>query len=195
LEIKEKEAPTRVLISDKRSFETLFHAHYSELCSYAFHFLKDHPASEEIVQDLFVKLWAKKDDLKISSSIRSYLFQSTKNRCLNVIKHIEIRENYKHINKETRDGQESNAGQEMETKELEDKIEGLISRLAPERQKIFRMSRFEDLKYREIAEKLGISIKTVENQMGKALKFLRDELADYLPIFLLCVLSNWKNLF
>ncbi len=187
MELTEKEPSTRLLISDKRSFESLFHLHYSDLCSYAHHFIKDFAASEEIVQDLFVNLWAKKDNLEIKSSLKSYLFQSTKNRCLNLIKHIEVRENYKGINKERREEQENIAGNEMEAAELSAKIENAISSLPTERQKIFRMSRFEDLKYKEIAEELEISIKTVENQMGKALKYLRGELADYLPLFLILV--------
>lgn len=195
MEIEEKESPLRVLISDKRSFESLFHLHYSDLCSYAHHFIKDFAASEEIVQDLFVNLWAKKDVLEIKSSIKSYLFQSTKNRCLNLIKHIEVRENYKGFNKESRDQQESRVGTEMEEAELSEKIEMAISSLPTERQRIFRMSRFEDLKYKEIAEKLEISIKTVENQMGKALKYLRDELAEYLPLLIIGILNFWKKLF
>lgn len=189
MELKEKESTTRLLISDKEGFESLFHLHYSDLCSYAHHFIKDFAASEEIVQDLFVNLWAKKDDLQIKASLKSYLFQSTKNRCLNLIKHIEIRENYKDINQERRTEQESFAGQEMEEAELSSKIELVISELPTERQKIFRMSRFEDLKYKEIAEELGISIKTVENQMSKALRYLRDKLADYLPLFLIMATS------
>lgn len=195
MEIKEKDSPLRVLISDKGSFESLFHLHYSDLCSYAHHFIKDFAASEEIVQDLFVNLWAKKDDLEIKSSIKSYLFQSTKNRCLNLIKHIEVRENYKGINKERRKEQESFSANEMEEAELSERIERSISLLPKERQRIFRMSRFEDLKYKEIAEKLEISIKTVENQMGKALKFLREELAEYLPVIILLALNFWKKFF
>lgn len=182
----------KFLISDKKGFESLFKTYYSDLCSYAHHFLRDHAASEEIVQDIFFKLWTKRESLEIKSSIKSYLYQSTKNRCLNLIKHIEIRENYKDHNQSIRSEQEQYFAQEMEQVELNDKIQKAINALPTERQRIFRMSRFEDLKYKEIAEKLDISVKTVENQMGKALKFLRDELAEYLPLLILGIM-NWIN--
>lgn len=186
------EAQVRILISDKGDFENLFRLYYQDLCSYAHHFLKDSAAAEEIVQDIFFKLWEKREQLKVTTSIKAYLFQSTRNRCLNVIKHIDIRENYKQQNEQVRKSSELEGFDEMEVSELQDKIQVAISKLPPERQKIFMLSRYEGLRYKEIAKKLGLSPKTVENQMGRALKFLREELVEYLPL-LLIILTDWMN--
>ena len=166
-------------INTQEGFENLFHSHYAELCSYANMFLNDLDAAEEVVQDLFVKFWENRAVTKITSSVRSYLFRSVRNSCLNFIKHMKIEETYKQYNEEQRKSGTISAEDEFEGSELEMHIRKAIDQLPPERKKVFIMSRFEGLKYREIAEKSGISIKTVENQMGKAIKFLRHELADY----------------
>ena len=169
-------------IHTQKDFESLFNSHYSELCSYANMFLKDLDAAEEIVQDLFVKFWENRESIKIASSVRSYLFTSVRNSCLNFIKHLKIEESYKKHNESERESGSVTVDEEFEGSELEMQIRKAIDKLPPERKKVFIMSRFEGLKYREIAEKSGISIKTVENQMGKAIKFLRHELADYTTI-------------
>ena len=169
-------------IATPQDFEGLFNTHYSELCSYANMFLKDLDAAEEIVQDLFVKFWETKETIKISSSIRSYLFTSVRNSCFNFLKHLKIEERYKEHNEEERESGSISVDDEYEGSELEIQIRRAIDQLPPERKKVFMMSRFEGLKYREIAEKSGISIKTVENQMGKAIKFLRQELAEYTTV-------------
>ncbi len=148
-------------------------------------FLNDLDAAEEIVQDLFVKFWENRNNIKISSSVRSYLFRSVRNSCLNFLKHLKIEETYKQYNEEQRESGVISAEDEFEGSELEIKIRKAIDQLPPARKKVFIMSRFEGLKYREIAEKSGISIKTVENQMGKAIKFLRQELADYTNFIIL----------
>jgi len=168
----------------KSDFELFFRKHYQNLCSYSFYYLKDHAASEEAVQEVFFTLWQRREDLNISSSIKAYLYRAVRNHCLNVIKHIDIRENYKEQNERSRMEVEGRGEQTLETKELEVRIERAINQLPPERKRIFMMSRFEDMKYREIADDLGISVKTVEAQMGKSLKFLREQLVDYLPLWL-----------
>ncbi len=166
----------------KEEFESIFRDYYNELCSFAFKYLKDPQDAEEIVQEMFVKLWEKKDNISISSSIRSYLYNSVKNNCLNKIKHIQIREKYKEHNEELIKNTDNSIDQQLEATELDEKITISIEMLPKARKKIFIMCRYDGLKYREIAKKLDISIKTVENQMGKALKFLRSELIDYITI-------------
>lgn len=168
----------------KQGYEALFREYYQPLCAYVHFYLKDRAASEEVVQDLFFNLWKKREDLEINTSIKSYLYAAARNHSLNVLKHIEVRENYKKLNEESRSLQESQVQDGIEASELEKRIKNAINQLPPERQRIFLMSRYEDLKYREIAEKLNISIKTVEAQMGKALKFLKEQLSDYLPLWL-----------
>ena len=171
-------------IRTKQGYEALFREHYDGLCGYVNVYLKDRAAAEEVVQELFFNLWKKREEIEINSSIKAYLYKAARNHSLNVLRHIEIRENYKKLNEEHRADAEAHSHNEMEVGELQVRISKAIDKLPPERQKIFLMSRYEDLKYREIADKLKLSVKTVEAQMGKSLKFLREELEDYLPLWL-----------
>ena len=175
------------------AFDQLFRLYYAHLCNFAFQFLKEKEASEEIVQEVFYKLWEKHTELNIHSSFKSYLFQTVRNRCLNQIKHLATKEKYKIYNQEQISIQENTVSDFAVANELAQKIQESITSLPTERQRIFKMSRDEGLKYREIAEKLNISIKTVEAQIGKALKFLRTELADYLPAVLILFICFIKK--
>ncbi len=165
-------------------YESLFKSHYSELCAFANRYLSDIEASEEIVQSFFVKFWEKRESLNTVHAKRSYFFASIKNACLNQLKHIEIREEYKAYNKREMELEEFGVDDELEANELSEKIRKSIDKMPEGRRKIFIMSRYEGLKYREIAEKLKISIKTVENQMGSAIKHLKVDLSDYLVLLL-----------
>jgi len=172
-------------ITDIADFEKLFKTHYSRLCSYANLFLNDPDAAEDVVQEVFFKLWKNRDEIIISTTVKSYLFRAVRNGCMNVIDHISVREAYKILNDEDMKHSEGNPVDETIVSELEERIREPIDLLPPERRRIFIMSRFDGLKYREIADQLNISVKTVENQMYQALRFLRDRLVDYLPLLLL----------
>lgn len=173
------------LPQDRDSFETVFKELYSSLCAYAYNFVREQEASEEIVQEIFFKMWNQRREIQISSSLDAYLYRSVRNASLNLLKHINIRERYKESNSENIRLSEREEVNPLEASELEKIIRKSIDMLPEQRKRIFIMSRYEELKYREIAEKLNISVKTVENQMGKALSFLRKELADYITIILL----------
>ena len=172
-------------ISDISDFEKLFKLHYSRLCSYANLFLNDPDAAEDVVQEVFFKLWKNRNELSIHTTIKSYLFRAVRNGCMNVIDHISVREAYKIVNEEDMKSSEGNMVNETIVSELEQRIRETIDQLPAERRKIFIMSRFDGLKYREIADQLNLSVKTVENQMYQALRFLRERLVDYLPLLLL----------
>lgn len=177
----------------REEFEVLFRSHYSDLCAYANVYLKDLEAAEELVQEVFYKLWSKRDSIEITSSMQSYLFRAVRNSSLNLIKHINIREAYKAHNEREISNSEMEHFDEVEASELEQKISKAIEELPTERRKIFVLSRYEGLKYGEIAEKLGISPKTVENQMGKALKHMREHLKEYLTYLIIIILMGMKN--
>lgn len=170
-------------------FEALFKSHYSELCAYANKYLNDLAAAEETVQSLFVKLWENRENVKIEKSPRSYLYTATRNACFNQIRHIKIREEYKIHNELEMEKERYTVDDEYQAVELNEKIRASIDRLPEGRRNIFILSRFEGLKYREIAEKLKISVKTVENQMGSAIKHLKNDLAEYLTV-LIIILFN-----
>jgi RNA polymerase sigma-70 factor (ECF subfamily) len=172
-------------IRTRSDFEILFKAHYSSLCSYANHFLKDLDASEEVVQEVMFRIWMNRESLIIKTSLRSYLFRAVRNGCMNVLKHVDIREDYKTMKEQDRHESQRSGEDEMIVSELEQKIRQAIDRLPLERRKVFIMSRYDGLTYNQIAEKLGISVKTVENQIGKALKTLREDLSEYMPWLIL----------
>jgi len=167
----------KLKVGDQQAFKVLFQKYYSALCHYGFQLLQDSEMAEEIVQELFVRIWEKRESLTIESSVKHYLFISVKNQCLNHLQHQKIRRQYA-------DKMMKSSEQEIDTEqyfmevELIKRIEKSIESLPPKRQEIFRLSREQGLKYKEIAEELNISIKTVEAQMGLALKFLRAELKE-----------------
>jgi len=171
----------------KEGFEMLFKQHYEPLCIFVFGMVKDYDTSEEIVQELFVNFWEKRNEIPDNISIKAYLYRAARNRVLNQIKHIKIKEDFKIFNQEDMSDTEQNIGNPAETSELQRMIAQALNKLPPERKKIFLMSREEGLKYKEIADELNISIKTVENQMGKALSTLCIELSDYLPAIIIVV--------
>lgn len=162
---------------DEKAFEQLFKTYYSHLCLFSSNIMEDEIVAEEIVQEFFVKLWEKRTKLNIETSLKNYVFRSVKNLCLNQIKHNKIR--VKHAKYVISEAEANNFNDNFIEVDLAKRIEESIQTLPEKRREIFRLSREEGLKYREIAEKLKLSIKTVEAQMGLALKTLREKLKDY----------------
>lgn len=179
---------------DEKAFEQLFKIQYPILCGYARKYLDDIDQAEEIVQEMFFNFWQKKEKMEINISLEAYLFRSVRNACLNYLKHLKIREQYKLANNLEIRKKELEIHDNVVALELQDKIENIIDQLPPERKKIFKMSRYDELKYKEIGEKLNISVKTVEAQMSKALKYLRVHLSDYLSLFIIFILKNLINI-
>lgn len=172
----------KIKAGDEKAFETLFRHFYPHLCLYATQVLKDPSAAEEIVQEFFVRLWEKRKETEIETSVKNYLFRAIKNHCLNYIKHNQIKNQYSQ--KILTERKSISADEDITSQtELFQKIEQSIAELPEKRQEIFRLNRQEGLKYREIAEKMNISIKTVETQMGLAIKTLREKLRDFLVVF------------
>lgn len=141
-------------------------------------FMDDKEDAEEVIQDVFVKFWEKCDSLAPDSSIKSYLYRSVHNTCLNHLKHEKVKDSYKqyivHFLEEAQEDRSFDAHQE----DVQMRIMNEVNNLPPRCSEIFKLSRYEGLKYQEIAEHLMISVKTVEVQMGKALRVLRDQLKD-----------------
>lgn len=165
----------------EQEFEQVFKSHFKALHAYACTILKEEAMAEEIVQQVFFKLWEKKDQLEIIQSLKAYLYRSVYNECLNYLKHQKVKQTHKsHTIYTTQEGAENVAGK-LQAKELERKIAEALNQLPEQCRTIFQMSRFEELKYREIADRLNLSVKTIENQMGKALKIMRMQLIEYLP--------------
>jgi RNA polymerase sigma-70 factor (ECF subfamily) len=173
---------------DINAFEMIFRTYYQPLCSYAYTFLQDKEEAEEIVQTTFLSVWEKKETLSIRTAVKPYLYAMVRNACLNVIKHAKVKQ--KHAVEEVAMAIHSHdsVSHAIVSSELELRIHQAMEKLPEQCRIVFKLSRFEELKYSEIADQLGISIKTVENHIGKALKIMREQLKDYLP--LLIVLMN-----
>lgn len=171
---------------DAAGLEDIFHLHYEGLCRYAFTFLKDQESAEDVAQKIFVKIWERKEDIAIWKDTKAYLYRSVHNTCLNELK----RKSHTSASPlmDVHHQQEAEASLVMEASELEQRIENAVNLLPEKCQEVFRLSRFEELSYKEISERMNISVKTVENHMGKALKTMRTELADYLPTCLIFIL-------
>jgi RNA polymerase sigma-70 factor (ECF subfamily) len=168
----------RIRQGDSRQFESLFRSSYISLVRYAKTMIKDHDTAEEIVQDLFFRLWKDREKLRIESSLNGYLYRSVHNRCLHFISHSKVVE--KHIRdtafSESRNNEDP--ADILDYLDLQAKVARIIEKLPGKCGKIFCMSRFEGLKYKEIAKKLSVSIKTVEENMGRALKDFIKVLAE-----------------
>lgn len=173
-------------------FESIFKNYYERLCNYANTFINDMTDAEEMVQGTFMTLWEKHDVIDVHTSLKSYLYRAVHNNCLNHIKHTHIKREYNNEYLHYADIEYEQVSNELMGKELECKINTAINSLPPQCQTVFKMSRYENLTYNEIAEKMGISVKTIENHMIKALRTLRVELKEYLPLIIL--LLWFKNL-
>jgi len=193
---EDKELYLRLKEGDEGAFNTLFRKYYSAMCLFANQFLHDRELAEEIVQDMFVKMWEKQAVLNIETSVKQYLFRAVRNHCLNQIQHEKIKKQYANKVLETA-SQEINVDQYYLEVDLVRRIEKSIESLPPKRKEIFRLSREQGLRYKEIADALGISVKTVEAQMGLALKYLREDLKDFsnylTTLFLILKKTNSSN--
>ena len=183
------ETPT---LYDDRAFEHLFKFHYKALHAYASVMLRDEDTAEEIVQSMFLRFWEKRSLLNVQTSVKAYLYKCVHNDSLNHLKHQTIKAKYQDYAVKSINDHDEPASAKMELTELESRLQEALRELPEQCRTIFQMSRFEELKYREIAEQLGLSVKTVENQMGKALRILRLKLADFITVIAL-MLSTYAS--
>jgi RNA polymerase sigma-70 factor, ECF subfamily len=166
----------------------LFDQYYTGVLIYSTTLIKNKDDAEDIVQQAFISLWRQMDTVNFSVSARAYLYKTVYHGSLNFLKHKEVTRRYeKDIFKDSIDLAHHDPG---EAKELHKSLLSAIGNLPQQCAKIFTMSRFDGLKYREIAQALGISEKTVEYQMGKAIKLLKQALQEYLPLVLL-IINCW----
>lgn len=180
---------------DMDSFKYFFNKYYNDLCNFVNIYLHDQVLSEEIVQDIFVYFWENKEKLQINTSVKAYLFSVSKFKSLNLLRDTH---NRKRIAGDLIKSESLFTNDEMDcwidTEEFKKILDAAIDQLAPRCRKIFLMSKNEELSNKQIAERLNISIKTVENQITIALKKMRDYLSPYREkIFLLFLLHLLGN--
>lgn len=174
---------------DEKAFTTFFGEYFKQICQFAITYVNDEAVAKNIVQDAFVKLWENKANINEGSSIFSFLLTITKYDCLNYLKHLQVENKFRKRTEENQKRLELNysALQRLEIDNIDyekmmEIVEKTINSLPPQCQQVFRLSRFENLSNKEIADKLNISVKAVEANITRALKIFREKLKDYIVI-------------
>jgi RNA polymerase sigma-70 factor, ECF subfamily len=181
----------QVAEGSEMAFERFFKTYFKSLYAYAFTVLQDEIMAEEMVQQVFYKIWEKKEQFGVHTSVKAFLYKAVYNECLNYLKHQKHKANHQNYVVYVNRNQVSdeNTAMRVELSELQSRLQTALSELPEQCRTIFYMSRFDELKYREIAERMGLSVKTIEAQMGKALKILREKLIDFLPLLIWLILK------
>ena len=176
---------TKLMSGDEQAYEWIFNFYYPKLTFFANRFINDMGIAEEITGEVFVVLWEKRKHLHITSSVSAYLYSMTKNRCINYLKHQKVENLY--LNYLQKNNLIETCAADIENgyndKELAQQIQFAVDSLPEKCRQVFIMSRYEGMKYKEIAMKLEISSKTVERHMGIALERLRKVLKYVSYIF------------
>jgi RNA polymerase sigma-70 factor, ECF subfamily len=185
----DKDISTRLKNSDEKAFEAIFFAWYPPLLRFCNEYIFDTETSRNIVQSVYMKLWERRQGIEEGKSIKAFLFTMARNECLSYLRHLKTEISFVKNTSETFDDQmlAYDALNELDFTKLDlEKIESIISKTVdalPERcREVFRMSRYENLKNREIAVKLNITEKAVEANISRAFKILRVNLKDFAPL-------------
>lgn len=197
---KELEIIVRLKSGDKVVYEQLFQSNYRNLVLYAKKFVMETDIARDLVQDVFVYLWDKRQNLSIEKSLSSYLFRGVHNACINYLKRESTKDNYIkqfliNLNGNAyQTSHEEDAHEMLVRNDLLKQIEGIVDTLPEQCRNIFKMSRFRGMKNKEIAEIYSISPRTVETQIYRALKVLKENLSPYLKFSAALILIFLKSL-
>lgn len=182
-------------IGDEETYIFLFREYYVSLCAYSRRYVGRKDIAEEIVSDTFLKIWENRKQLEINTSVKAYLFHAVCNNSLNYLRKLKSE---RHLGEYFRETSSENLGFEVPLEEIEEqslmmenmsqKIEAAVMMLPEQQQRAFRLKRMEGKKTKEVAEIMGLSVKTIEMHLSKATLHLRQNLKDYLPSFLLFLL-------
>lgn len=166
---------------DIKAFEKVFKQYYSPLCLYATSITGQIEAAEEIVQELFYIIWKDREKLELLHSLKNYLYGAVRNKSFQYLEHLDVRRRYRDMIL-SKSHSDASPEDQLEYKELQMLIDNTLNQLPERRLRIFRMHRYEGMKYAEIASALSLSIKTVEAEMTKALQSLRKNIENYTKI-------------
>ena len=173
----------RIRRGDRKAFERLFRGQYEALCQFALNYVDRLRVAEDLVQDVFFDLWRERRTLDLKCSLEAYLYGMARNRALKHLRRRRVRTDLTRgeLRRNAPRAVPEQADNVLEHQEEEQKAKRAIEALPKRRRQVFMLSRRHDLTYAEIAEALGISVKTVETQMSRALKFLRERLKSFSP--------------
>ena len=174
---------TRLKSDDRAALKDLFQEHYPLVCQAIHRFIRDHATTEDLAQEVFLRFWEKRHSIEVTSSLPAYLRRMAINEALGYLRRSKRYEEDE-FTPENEAGTHASAEETYLHSELQESVTAAINTLPPKCRTVFQLSRYEELTYREIADQMGISVKTVENQMGKALKILRERLQGYLHFLL-----------
>jgi RNA polymerase sigma-70 factor (ECF subfamily) len=179
MNLKERQQLRKIQKGDITSFEALFHQYYSGLCAYAQSLVGMKEVAEEVVQDVFFNIWKNRETLRIRQSLQSYLYRAAFNNSMMYLRKMRREHFMEDLSRPEPDMDGPDPSQVVQLDEVSKLITQTLEGLPERTREIFRLNRQEGLKYREIAMKLSISEKTVEANMGKALKALRKSMERY----------------
>jgi len=190
LEKNEQHLITEILNSNATAFKKVYYSHYNELCNFARKYFNDRDEAEEIVQNTLVKIWEQRSKLEGVASLKSYLFSSVKNSCMNEIAHQKVVKKHADVYElELKEIELSmDDSFEMDEDDLDSRVRAAIDELPEQCGKIFRMKYIDGMKAKEIAEITSLSQRTVETHVFNGLKSLREKL-KYLIVFALVISS------
>ena len=164
---------------NERAFDTIFKQYYKPLCQFSFSFIKDQDAAENLIQEVFVKLWEKRENLTNIDNLLSYLMGMVRNQSIDFLR--KEKTNSKIYNKLKPESSENTTEEQISKNEFEEKLLKSILNLPERCRTAIEMSRFDGFSNKEIAQKMEISVKGVEALIGRSLKLLRSELQEFLP--------------
>lgn len=186
--INEKQLVSEFINGNEQAFESLFKQYYQMLLKVAKFLINDTEQAEEIVHDVFLNVWQKRENINPEASFKNYLITAVRNRCFNYLK---AKKKTQSIDNDETWVEELVADTLTDTpaqvKDIQNAIDAAVAKLPQQCGIIFQLSRYENMSYKEIAEALSLSPKTIENQIGRALKSLRTELKDFLPFFFISI--------
>ena len=176
----DRELLDRLRRGDRTAFDTIFRAHYAPLVRLVEALLRERATAEEVVQDVLLELWRRRETLAVEDSLRAYLYRAGRNRALNALRHERVqRRSEPQLAGES--SRPATAHAQLVEEEIAAAAAGALAALPAEVRETFELSRAHGLRYAEIASTLGVSVKTVEARMGRALRALRERLAPWLP--------------
>ncbi len=170
---------------DQAAFTIIFTKYYQDLTRFSFGYTRNSDAAEEIVQEVFLKLWENRTTLVIHNSLKSFLLKAVQNRSIDSLRHDNITHKYASIVLEHPLLSENDTENYILHSELQANFNHAMEKIPVEYAESYRMSRIENMNYQDIAQKLNVSVRTVEVRISKALHFLREELKDFLVLILL----------